>query len=126
MSLRDRLFNVAKAEIRDAARKIWPPGGRSSLDDELDLDRDDGPAESLGERRTSEPRETAEVRRWYANLELPIGAPLSEVKASYRRLMRRYHPDKHQEDPTKEKAATELAQRLREAYDGLTAHLDRK
>lgn len=125
MSLRDRLFNVAKAELRDAARKI-----REAADDLLgeqprhSYDFDEDPFARF-EPEPSIPHESPDVRRWYANLELPIGAPLPEVKAAYRRLMRRYHPDKHQSDPKRAAAAHELAQRLREAYDGLTAHLEK-
>ena len=118
MSLRDRFFNVAKAELKDAARKLFG---------EDHSPRDDFEFEPSIEEPMPSPRETesADIRKFYANLELPIGAPLSEVKAAYRRLMRRYHPDRHQHDPARAKAANELAQKLREAYDGLTAHLER-
>src|SRR5687767_7998959 len=103
MSLRDRLFNVAKAELKDAARKI-----RQAADGLLSSESDDArynfnfdPGPTAEDFPSSSPidRETADIRRYYANLELPIGAPLSEVKAAYRRLMRRYHPDRHQHDP---------------------------
>ncbi len=125
MSLRDRLFNVAKAELKGAARKI-----REAADDLLGERTTEPRARFDFEDEDYEPpvtsandRESAEIRRYYANLELPIGATLPEVKAAYRRLMRRYHPDRHQTDPERAKAANELAQRLREAYEGLTAHL---
>jgi DnaJ-domain-containing protein 1 len=131
MSLRDRLFNVAKAELKDAARKIRD-GVDGLLGEEPDRRHDfeferepSFSSEDLPPLPTND-KETADIRRYYANLELPIGAPLPEVKAAYRRLMRRYHPDRHQKDPDRIKAANELAQRLREAYDGLTAHLEKK
>lgn len=126
MSLRDRLFNVAKAELKDAARKIREAAGDLlSEQPSHAYDFDEAPFTDFDEA-PSIPHEPPDVRRWYANLELPIGAPLPEVKAAYRRLMRRYHPDKHQSDPKRAAAANELAQRLREAYDGLTAHLEKK
>lgn len=128
MSLRDRLFNVAKAELKDAARKIRDGVGGLLGDDHDRYDFEPDPSylhEDLPPISTRD-RETAEIRKYYANLELPIGASLPEVKAAYRRLMRRYHPDRHQKDPDRIKAANELAQRLREAYDGLTAHLEKK
>lgn len=56
---------------------------------------------------------------YYARLELPVGASFDEVKASYRRLMRRYHPDLHNQSPEKLKAATEVAQALTQAYNEL-------
>lgn len=129
MSLRDRLFNVAKAELKDAARKIRDAAG--------DLLGESGPRYEFESERVSfehenlppipvVDREASDIRRYYANLELPIGAPLGEVKAAYRRLMRRYHPDRHQNDPDRARAANELAQRLREAYEGLTRHLEKQ
>jgi len=39
----------------------------------------------------------------------------SELKSAYRKLMRKYHPDLHQ-DPRKKKAATELATKISTAY----------
>jgi len=38
-----------------------------------------------------------------------------EIKSAYRKLMRKYHPDRHQ-DPRKKKAATELASKISLAY----------
>ena len=126
MSLRDRLFNVAKAELMDAARKLRDAFAEEPRYD-FDFERERShEQEELPHLPSTDAGETAEIRRYYANLELPIGAPLSEVKAAYRRLMRRYHPDRHQTDPDRVKAANELAQRLREAYEGLTSHLERK
>ena len=133
MSLRDRLFNVAKAELKDAARKIRQAAdgllSSESDDSRYDFNFDPEPRyRAADDFPPSSPidRESADIRRYYANLELPIGAPLPEVKAAYRRLMRRYHPDRHQHDPDRARAANELAQRLREAYEGLTAHLEKK
>jgi DnaJ-domain-containing protein 1 len=65
----------------------------------------------------------ANVRQWYANLELAPGATVDDVKAAYERLMGRYDPAKHTRDPDKHRAATELARGLREAYEGLLAFL---
>jgi DnaJ-class molecular chaperone len=56
-------------------------------------------------------------------LELPYGAPLYNVKASYKRLMKKYHPDKFQSDEQRE-TATELVKKLNEAYAELTKHLE--
>ncbi len=38
------------------------------------------------------------------------------MRKSYRTLMRKYHPDRHASSPEKQKAATELAQKLTQAY----------
>jgi DnaJ-class molecular chaperone len=56
-------------------------------------------------------------------LELPYGAPLYNVKASYKRLMKKYHPDKYQSDEQRQ-TATELVKKLNEAYSELVKHLE--
>ena len=59
------------------------------------------------------------VVQYYARLEVAYGASWEEVKLSYRRLMRRYHPDMHAHSPEKLKAATEVSQALTQAYNEL-------
>lgn len=130
MSFGRRLWNVARAEIRDALRGRGPRTGADEVPDE--------PPEEPAHAAPDEPRPgasgsdtarrgarapDADVRRWYANLELPYGASADEVRAAYRRLMRRYHPDRHFQDAEAQRVATELAQALRVAYEGLLAHL---
>ncbi len=65
----------------------------------------------------------AQVADWYKTLNLAVGADLAEIKASYRQLMRKYHPDMHAANPSKQKAANELSMRVTTAYNGLQAHL---
>jgi hypothetical protein len=72
------------------------------------------------------PKERRKVRQYYANLELPFGASLEDVKTSYRRLMRQYHPDKHQLDPARRELATQLSQKLTVAYSELRKLLKKK
>ena len=63
------------------------------------------------------------VAKHYIVLELPYGAPLPEVRAAYKRMMKKYHPDKFQ-DPERRAAATELVKKINEAYSGLVRHLE--
>ena len=58
-----------------------------------------------------------ELRLAYAALEVPHGADFATVRKSYRALMRKYHPDRHAASPEKQKTATELAQKLTQAYE---------
>jgi len=75
------------------------------------------------------PRRTAAgdeaIRRAYAALEVPAGSELETVKRSYRRLMRKYHPDLNAGSSERQRAATDLSQRLTEAYRTLERHLRR-
>jgi transposase len=72
-----------------------------------------------GSKATSEKR----LRELYEQLEVPYGASFEDVKRSFRRLMRKYHPDLHAGDPVKHQAATELTMSLTEAYRELERRL---
>jgi DnaJ-domain-containing protein 1 len=80
-------------------------------------------------RRPPPPRRTAAgddaIRRAYAALEIQPGSDFEAVRHSYLRLLRKYHPDLHADTPEKQRAATDLTQRLTEAYKTLERHLRR-
>jgi len=77
-------------------------------------------ASSASGKRADPPRRTAAgdeaVRKAYAALEVPPGSDFETIRKAYRRLMRKYHPDLHGGSPAAQRAATDLAQRLTEAY----------
>ena len=66
------------------------------------------------------------LAKYFANLELPTHANRKEVKASWKKLMKKYHPDLHSSDPEKRKIATELSQGLTEAYKILDKELAKR
>ena len=53
---------------------------------------------------------------YYRTLGVEPGAPPEEIKAAYRRLMKKYHPDKHVGCLKKQKAAQKVSVRITEAY----------
>jgi DnaJ-domain-containing protein 1 len=65
------------------------------------------------------------IRKAYAALEVPPGSDFETVRKSYRRLMRKYHPDLHGGTADAQRAATDLTQRLTQAYKTLDKHLNR-
>jgi DnaJ-domain-containing protein 1 len=65
-----------------------------------------------------------QVRQWYANLEVPVGADRGAVEAAYERLARRYDPERHRGDADKHRAALDLTRSLTRAYRGLVAYLE--
>lgn len=65
---------------------------------------------------TPAPARDEELARCYANLEVPYGADLETCRKAWRRLMKRYHPDRHGEDPERKRVATELTRELTRAY----------
>lgn len=107
-------------------------GGRRLADaDPDDVLRDAGaapPPRSAGagaRTRTTTPGGglPPEVARAYANLELTPPASLDEAKAAWRKLMAKYHPDRHQGDEKKLELATKVAARLTDAYRVVREHL---
>jgi DnaJ-domain-containing protein 1 len=73
--------------------------------------------------RVPPPSSERRLRDLYAQLEVPYGSNFDEVKKSFRRLMRKYHPDLHAGNPEKQKVATQLTMSLTQAYNELEQHL---
>lgn len=96
-------------QVRDAAEDAW--------------DRAFEAAQAKAQGNAPPPRRhntEAERLRWYRTLELEPGATLEEVRKSYRRLLKQYHPDKFAKDPEKYKVATEVTRNITIAYEGIT------
>ncbi len=68
----------------------------------------------------------AQLLDWLRVLDLQLGADMAQIKTAYRKMMRKYHPDMHQGNPSKLKAANEMSMRVTGAYNGLVAHYDKK
>lgn len=66
------------------------------------------------------------IAEWYANLEVPRDSGLDEVERAWKKLQRKYHPDLHSDDSETARHATELIQRINEAYAGLRRHLENR
>lgn len=80
--------------------------------------------ERVNRRRTSgASSEETRLARLYAQLECPYGADMDVVRKQYRIMMRKYHPDMHSGDAEKQRLATELSQRLTQAYNDLRRSL---
>jgi DnaJ-domain-containing protein 1 len=81
-----------------------------------------GSARASSSAQARKPTPEDELRRAYAALEVPFGADFATVRKSYRALMRKYHPDRHTGSTDKQKAATEVAQKLSAAYQLIEQH----
>lgn len=79
-------------------------------------------ARSFFSRRDDEPKTLAQC---YEALELSPEASLDEVRTAYRRLMRKYDPDKHLADPEKHRAAEQVSRQLTRAYRQILDDLER-
>ena len=71
-----------------------------------------------GSQERTDPHKLAreKLRADYETLKVPFGAPFNEVKASYKRLLQQFHPDRHAADPEKYKLATEITSKLNQAF----------
>jgi hypothetical protein len=85
-----------------------------------DRQRQHSYSRSTGSNSGKRQGEELDLMKDYKTLEVPFGAPFEEVKKSYKRLLRQYHPDKHAHDPEKLKTATEITQRINVAF----AHIE--
>ena len=63
-----------------------------------------------------------DIEKFYKTLELPINASQAEVKAAFRTLARKYHPDRFSGNNAEVKAAEEYCKRLNVAYDFLKTY----
>ena len=142
MGIGKRLLDLARANLNALLDRA---AGREMSDDELDKelerrkqrreqeakerdarDRAESRAREQRKRpRPPTPSQEKRMRELYAQLETPYGAPLEEVKKSFRRLMRKYHPDFHVQNPKKHKAATALSMELTRAMSELEELLAR-
>lgn len=113
----------AYRRMAEEARRAPPPrsstrssSGRTSS----------GPRRSSSQQRRRAPIfQQDDLAAHYKTLDVEYGADMSTVKSAYRKLMRKYHPDLHQ-DPKKKKAATELTVKLTTAYNAIDAHQNGK
>ena len=64
-----------------------------------------------------------EIARYYANLEIPYGSDLATVRKAWKKLLRKYHPDLHSDDPEKIRIANKLVQGLNKAHEELEKRL---
>lgn len=139
----DRLRDILKAELGTAfdsfkeATKDWDLDSFKNLDF---LKKDDRrPGESQEEayhrqveeeyRRYQEEKKQQNQQKqqqahasvnkeaeYYATLELQPGAGFDQIKAAYRSLMKKYHPDRFQHDQQKHDIALEVSRKTNEAY----------
>jgi DnaJ-domain-containing protein 1 len=136
MAIKDRLMRAVRSNLNDMLDRVQEfedEGGIKSILEDVLAGREPealgtGEPELEGEddRDYSPPRSGDEktIEDYYANLEVSVGADRETVKESYRRLMKRYHPDRFDANPDMQELATELSQELTRAYREVMAHLD--
>ena len=125
MSIGKRIIDLAKANLNALLDKASDDTPLEQLTDE-ELEAELARRKERKRRqppRVPPPSSVKRLRDLYAQLEVPYGADFDEVKKSFRRLMRKYHPDLHAGNPEKQKVATQLTMSLTQAYNELELHL---
>lgn len=112
----DEAFRRMKEQAAKGGASSWTSSSSSST----------GSSSSSSGRPPRPGSKDAQVADWYKTLDLQVGADMAAIKSSYRQLMRKYHPDMHAGNPSKQKAATELSMRVTTAYNGLVEHFEKK
>ncbi|MBN1773765.1 MAG: J domain-containing protein [Deltaproteobacteria bacterium] len=109
-----RLKRIVRGELEHARQAVADRLRRLGHDERYDPPASEAasPPSAAGAPAPPEP-----VRKAFAALELPLTASADDVRHAWKRLMARYHPDRHARDPELERTATELSRRLTDARD---------
>lgn len=107
--LKEKLFRTVRANLNRLQDRI------KELDEGF---------ETIGAGGAPHPRYSDQktLREYYANLEVEYLADMDTVKAAYRNLMRKYHPDKYTSDPSMEALSTQISQELTRAYQAIESY----
>ncbi len=126
----DKLGDFVRSIISETGHRSSRPAGSAggaagpgrSADPDMQDAWEELDAYLKGEERArpepAAPRDPAReaLRQDYANLEVPFGASLEQVKKSYRRLLAAYHPDRNAGDPEQLRLATEITKKINVSY----------
>jgi DnaJ-domain-containing protein 1 len=83
------------------------------------------PGSASGSSSATTPSGLSEtLRKDFRNLEVPFGAPLNDVRRSYKKLMTAFHPDRHSADPDRFRTATEVTKKLNQSYERIKSHYE--
>ncbi|WP_448518806.1 J domain-containing protein [Rhodoflexus sp.] len=113
----DRIFKIIRANIGDAMSQEQniDPLERELYRQYQEQMRKTA-AEPVYEQAAPPPIYSAEEISYYQALELKPGATFEQIKASYKTMIKKYHPDRFPNAPDKQKTAIEITQRINAAY----------
>lgn len=114
MDMLDRLGRLLRSLAPEENDHFgWTDPDLTAAWEELNGYLDDEP---VGEEppRAAEP--PSRLQEAYAILEVAPGASMEAVRESYKRLLRKYHPDRFAGKPDKQRAATEVTRAVIGAY----------
>ncbi len=138
MDFIDRFAEILKSLLRDGEERRESPGAGNGffdpdvseaweeLEEYLRTGKSGEKQGAWGKRenagRMRGPRDE-DLRQDYANLEVPFGADVEDVLKAYKTLILRYHPDKHSQDPEKQRMATEITKKINGSFERIRSRL---
>ena len=106
MSIFDRLKRIVVSEIEHRRKGV----NTQSVDSDI-----------AQEIQKTHSKFTKQELDYYANLEVHPGASFEEIKTSYKKLAKKYHPDNFHQNDQKEnnqvETADQILKKLNEAYN---------
>jgi len=125
VSIVNRLYKVLRARLEaddSLGEKFADVRRRFSAKEAYDYTDSESAAESEASSNSST-NQDPELAKYYANLEIPYGSDLETVKKAWKKLLQKYHPDLHSDDPQRKQIAHELTQGLNQAYTQIRKRL---
>lgn len=89
---------------------------KSNINHKEDINIDINSYEDIYYADSKDVEENTQEKKYYKILELEYGADFNEIKKSYKKLLKKYHPDLFQNKPDKLKSAQEVTRQINEAY----------
>ncbi len=126
MTIFSRIYKIIRSEVSKVLTINAPTnetGGNAGFSQ--DYPPRDNPGSNAHSANIPGKQDPA-LARYYANLEVPYGSDITTVRASWKKLLKRYHPDLHSDNPEKQQIAEELVKQLNHAYRELEKRLDRQ
>lgn len=111
MSVLKRFYRYVSAEVTARLNPQIRQKQRNSQTHDKNHRQDQNNASSTSDSKVSD-----KERAYYANLEIPPGSGFEDIQKAYRRLLKKYHPDKFDNDD-RGQYAKQIVQKLNEAFN---------
>ena len=103
MSLFKRIENIIKSNM-------------NHKEEDINIDMNSYDDIYYSDSKTIPNKENQLEKKYYKILELEYGSDFNSIKKSYKKLLKKYHPDLFQNKPEKLKSAQEVTRQINEAY----------
>ena len=103
MSLFKRIENIIKSNM-------------NHKEEDINIDMNSYDDIYYSDSKTIPNKENQLEKKYYKILELEYGSDFNSIKKSYKKLLKKYHPDLFLNKPEKLKSAQEVTRQINEAY----------